>query len=292
MRFSCVLNFAMFSRVVIAGMLSGLDRVLLGGQAKCVPAHRMKDVEAAHAFVARDDVGRGVAFGMSDVQARRRSDTGTYRDVEFRLSPDRNFVRPDLARGKARARPRSPAISVRSDQRDKVCGVVHVGGNQRMNRKAGMGKKHSCSFAFIRVNPVNASSDPRHSKRAQDTRVREILGDDFERARPERACRNPVVEETGQTFDENAILKALQSRSCSRISSWRTIPVWKSMPWGARPGIYSARYAGADATITENIAKLLAELRPSGDATVRGRAFRCVLALAREGQVARRLSKG
>ena len=51
-------------------MLTGLDRVLLGGQTERVPAHRVQHVETAQALVARDDVGRGVALGMSDVQPR------------------------------------------------------------------------------------------------------------------------------------------------------------------------------------------------------------------------------
>jgi XTP/dITP diphosphohydrolase len=48
------------------------------------------------------------------------------------------------------------------------------------------------------------------------------------------------------------------------------------------PGIYSARYAGEEATNAENVAKLLAELRrhPPGPHSAR---FHCSLALAREG---------
>src|ERR1700730_16094499 len=49
-------------------MLPCLDRVLLSGQSERVPAHRMQDIEPAHPFVTRDDVGRGVTFRMSDVQ--------------------------------------------------------------------------------------------------------------------------------------------------------------------------------------------------------------------------------
>jgi hypothetical protein len=51
------------------GMRARLDRVLLGRQAEGVPAHRVQHVEAAHALVARDDVGGGVALGMAHVQA-------------------------------------------------------------------------------------------------------------------------------------------------------------------------------------------------------------------------------
>src|SRR5262249_24139038 len=50
------------------GMLPGLDRVLLGGQAERIPAHRVQHVVAAHAPGARHDIGRGVPLGMTDVQ--------------------------------------------------------------------------------------------------------------------------------------------------------------------------------------------------------------------------------
>src|SRR4029077_20926535 len=49
-------------------MLTGLDRVLLSGQAKRVPAHRVQDVEAVQAFIASNDVGGGAAFRMTNVQ--------------------------------------------------------------------------------------------------------------------------------------------------------------------------------------------------------------------------------
>ena len=52
------------------GMRAGVDGVLLGGKAERVPAHRMEHVEPAHPLEAAIDVGRGVAFGMADVQAR------------------------------------------------------------------------------------------------------------------------------------------------------------------------------------------------------------------------------
>ncbi len=52
-----------------AGVLASLDGVLLGGQAKGVPAHGVEDVFAEHAMVAGKDVGGGVAFGVADVEA-------------------------------------------------------------------------------------------------------------------------------------------------------------------------------------------------------------------------------
>src|SRR6266481_5583004 len=49
-------------------MLPSFDCVLLSGQAKGVPAHRVQDVQAAQAFIAGNDVGGRVAFGMTNVQ--------------------------------------------------------------------------------------------------------------------------------------------------------------------------------------------------------------------------------
>ena len=52
------------------------------------------------------------------------------------------------------------------------------------------------------------------------------------------------------------------------------------------PGIYSARYAGAKATDKENIDRLLGQLGRIGAKRDQRRArFRCVLALARNGQM-------
>ena len=48
-------------------VLSGFDRVLLRRQTKRVPTHRMQDIESTHPFVTRNDIGRGIAFGVSDV---------------------------------------------------------------------------------------------------------------------------------------------------------------------------------------------------------------------------------
>jgi XTP/dITP diphosphohydrolase len=52
------------------------------------------------------------------------------------------------------------------------------------------------------------------------------------------------------------------------------------------PGIYSARYAGKNASDTENVEKLLQELRVLNVADEKRSArFRCVIALARSGKL-------
>ena len=65
-------------------MLAGLDGVLLGGQTKGVPAHRMEHIVAERAFIAGEDIGGGVAFRVSNVQTRAGRVGEHVEDVEFR----------------------------------------------------------------------------------------------------------------------------------------------------------------------------------------------------------------
>ncbi|MEY2498584.1 MAG: XTP/dITP diphosphohydrolase [Verrucomicrobiota bacterium] len=112
----------------------------------------------------------------------------------------------------------------------------------------------------------------------------QILGAEFEVRDLASAPESGPVKETGLSFAENAILKAVA------ISKQFVAPVvaddsgLEVDALGGAPGIYSARYAGADARDAKNVAKLLAELARC-DANSRGARFRCVLALAREGKV-------
>ncbi len=74
------------------------------------------------------------------------------------------------------------------------------------------------------------------------------------------------AEETGLTFIENAILKA---RHASRITGLPAIADDSGLAvdaLGGAPGIYSARYAGEDASDQQNLEKLLVALRdvPAG----------------------------
>jgi XTP/dITP diphosphohydrolase len=111
----------------------------------------------------------------------------------------------------------------------------------------------------------------------------EILGDEFVVRDLSGELELPVVEETGATFEENAILKA--------VAASRHFPEVVADDSGLEveavngaPGIFSARYAGEGATDAQNIAKLLGQLATSGGASRVAR-FRCVLARARHGKV-------
>jgi XTP/dITP diphosphohydrolase len=92
--------------------------------------------------------------------------------------------------------------------------------------------------------------------------------------------------ETGNTFEENSTLKAL---GLSRHLSAPIIADDSGLEVDAldgRPGIYSARYAGGDATDQQNIEKLLHELRARHVlADARSARFRCSIALARDGKL-------
>ncbi len=70
----------------------------------------------------------------------------------------------------------------------------------------------------------------------------------------------PAVEETGLTFVENAILKARHACRHTGLPAIADDSGLAVDALGGAPGIYSARYAGTDASDAENNARLLREL--------------------------------
>jgi XTP/dITP diphosphohydrolase len=123
----------------------------------------------------------------------------------------------------------------------------------------------------------------RNSHKARE--FAEILGPEFAVSDLSTEPEAPSVEETGSTFAENAILKAVAT---SKWSDGLVVADDSGLEVDAlagAPGVYSARYAGPGATDTENVARLLSELRACpGQSAITAR-FRCVLALARRGEV-------
>lgn len=86
----------------------------------------------------------------------------------------------------------------------------------------------------------------------------------------------PHIEETGLSFRENALIKA---ETVSRFSGMDTLGDDSGLvveALGGAPGIYSARYAGKDASDEENNKKLLGELKRKKN---RAAKFVCCLAL-------------
>jgi len=116
--------------------------------------------------------------------------------------------------------------------------------------------------------------------------IRRILGANFavrDLAEPPDFSK-PV--ENGKTFDENAILKAIAASKKLPSLVIADDSGLEVDALGGAPGIYSARYAGENASGVENISKLLRELSTRNIAAVKRSArFRCVIALARNGKL-------
>ena len=89
----------------------------------------------------------------------------------------------------------------------------------------------------------------------------------------------PDAVEDGDTFEENAILKAQYYRKKTKIACLAEDSGLEVEALNGAPGVYSARFAGEHATDDANNEKLLAEIAKQGVAFSPA-AFRCVLAFA------------
>lgn len=87
------------------------------------------------------------------------------------------------------------------------------------------------------------------------------------------------VEESGDTFEANAWLKAIAVCEATGLPALADDSGLEVDALHGRPGVHSARYAGPGATDAANNALLVSEMAnlPEPD---RGARFRCVLALA------------
>lgn len=91
------------------------------------------------------------------------------------------------------------------------------------------------------------------------------------------------IEETGHTFEENAILKA---EAVARAVNKMVIADDSGLSidnLGGRPGVYSARYAGEQKDDQANIDKVLSELKGI-EKEQRTARFRCALAVSIPGE--------
>lgn len=74
--------------------------------------------------------------------------------------------------------------------------------------------------------------------------------------------------ETGKTFAENALLKARTAAEATGMAAIADDSGIVAAALDGAPGVYSARYAGEDATDEANLDKLMAEIAKTDDATV------------------------
>jgi len=96
-------------------------------------------------------------------------------------------------------------------------------------------------------------------------------------------CDPPEIRETGRTFEDNAVIKAI---AISKIFPHEMVIADDSGlevdALNGAPGIFSARYGGENASDQRNVEKLLREVQ---GATKRSARFRCVIALAKNGKL-------
>jgi len=99
--------------------------------------------------------------------------------------------------------------------------------------------------------------------------LRAELGPDVELL--ERPGSVPDVEETGETLEANARLKAEALVEATGLAALADDTGLEVAALGGAPGVRSARYAGPAARDEENVARLLAELGEAGDRSARFR---------------------
>ena len=86
----------------------------------------------------------------------------------------------------------------------------------------------------------------------------------------------PKIEETGATFEENALIKARVVCGLTNKATISDDSGLQVLSLDNKPGIYSARYAGEKATDSDNIKKLLDELSSEDNRAAR---FVCCIAI-------------
>jgi XTP/dITP diphosphohydrolase len=90
----------------------------------------------------------------------------------------------------------------------------------------------------------------------------------------------PEVVEDGKTFRANALKKAVavaRSTGCPALADDSGLEVDEL---GGEPGVFSARYAGADADDSRNVKKVLREMKHLKEIKERKARFVCCIALA------------
>ncbi|MGO9342417.1 MAG: RdgB/HAM1 family non-canonical purine NTP pyrophosphatase [Acidimicrobiales bacterium] len=109
--------------------------------------------------------------------------------------------------------------------------------------------------------------------------VRDVAGDRI--VLLERPPEVPEVDETGDTLEENAFLKAFSLGEATGMPAIADDTGLEVRALGGAPGVRSSRYSGEHASYAENVAKLLAELDRVGAMSPDDRKARfCTVALA------------
>lgn len=95
--------------------------------------------------------------------------------------------------------------------------------------------------------------------------IQALLGDLDVHVVAQSALGVASAEETGLTFVDNALQKARHAASLTGLPAIADDSGLVVAALGGQPGIYSARYAGPDASDADNVDKLLRELEGVSD---------------------------
>jgi XTP/dITP diphosphohydrolase len=99
------------------------------------------------------------------------------------------------------------------------------------------------------------------------------------------------ADETGVTFAENSLLKARHAADATGLPAIADDSGIAVDALDGRPGVYSARYAGENATDDENLDQLLEETADVRDED-RGAAFHCVATFVVPGEASALVAEG
>lgn len=107
--------------------------------------------------------------------------------------------------------------------------------------------------------------------------IKEILGDFFDVVSLREAGVESDPEETGDTFEENARIKAVAGMKASGMPCIADDSGLEVFALDGLPGVMSARYAGGHGDDSANNEKLLRELENASDRSAR---YVCVICMA------------
>ncbi len=106
-----------------------------------------------------------------------------------------------------------------------------------------------------------------------------LAGSPFELVSLRELNLTAEAPESGSTFEENAVSKAMFYSQASRLPALADDSGLEVDALGGEPGVMSARYAGPGATDAELVAYLLCKLKNIPDQNMSAQ-FRCVIAIA------------
>jgi len=112
--------------------------------------------------------------------------------------------------------------------------------------------------------------------------ARQILAPDVEIIGMQEAGFTEDIEETGDTLEENALLKARAVFAATGLDCFADDTGLEVEALDGRPGVYSARYAGNGHDFSANVDKLLDELINKTNRKARFRTSVCLILDGRE----------